>query len=50
MEKEPFTEGRYGRIYRGMYKGQEVVVKRLVKVGDGAELTKQFLTEALLLA
>ena len=47
MEKEPFVQGRYSQIYRGTYKGERVVIKRLN--GNKEELKDMFLTEVHLL-
>ena len=47
MEKEPFVLGRYSHIYRGIYKGDKVVIKRLI--GSNEKMKDQFLTEVLLL-
>ena len=47
MEKEPFVQGRYSNIYGGTYKGDKVVIKRLI--GSNEKMKDQFLTEVLLL-
>ena len=47
IEKEPFVQGRYSQIYRGIYKGERVVIKRLN--GNKEELKDMFLTEVHLL-